>query len=109
MNSELPEKVRPLLQAWNFTVGSEAGRTFKELNNDLCSARLAFIREGVLSKLHNASCNALANVPPQDCRPLAFMSRTLNHYEKRYPAAETEVTAVIEAVRKWKHSIYHRH
>ena len=31
------------------------------------------------------------------------MSRTLNHYEKRYPAVEKEATAVIEAVCKWQH------
>jgi len=40
---------------------------------------------------------------------VAFMSRTLSHCEKRYPAVEKEATAVIEAVRKWQHFLKGRH
>ena len=40
---------------------------------------------------------------------MAFMSRTLSHCEKRYPAVEKEATAVIEAVRKWQHFLKGRY
>jgi len=34
---------------------------------------------------------------------VAFMSRTFNACEKRYPAIEKEATAIIECVRHWQH------
>ena len=57
----------------------------------------------------DASDNAVAAVLSYGGRPVAFMSRTLSHCEKRYPAVGKEVTAVIEAVRKWQHFLKGRH
>jgi len=100
------EKAKPLLQASNFPIGAEAERAFKELKNDLSRASLGSIREGVPFEIEtDASNHALAAVLPQGGRPVAFMSRTLSHCEKRYPAIEKEATAVIEPVRKWQHFI----
>ena len=45
----------------------------------------------------------------QDGRPVAFMSRTLNSCERRYPAVEKEGCAITEAVRRWKHYLKGRH
>ena len=36
-------------------------------------------------------------------RPVAFFSRTLNGSELRHSCVEKKASAVIEAVRKWKH------
>ena len=46
---------------------------------------------------------AIAAILSQYGTPVAYMSRTLNNCERKYPAIEKEATAVIEAVRKWSH------
>jgi len=100
------EKAKLLLQASNFPIGPEAERALKELKNDLGRASLGSIREGVPFEIEtDASDNALSAVLSQGGRPVAFMSRTLSHCEKRYPAIEKEAPAVIEAVHKWQHLI----
>ena len=97
------EMAKPLLQASNFPIRPEAERAFKELKNDLGRASLGSIREGVPFEIEkDTSDNALAAVLSQGGRPVAFMSRTLSHCEKRYPAIEKEATVVIEA---WQHCI----
>ena len=81
-----------------------AERSFAELKSDLGKANLSTIQVGVPFELGtDAPDHAIAAVLSQGGRPVAFMSRTLSHCEKRYPAVEKEVTAVIEAVRKWQH------
>ena len=66
-------------------------------------ASLGAIEVGVPFELGtDASDNAIAAVLSQGGRPVAFMSRTLSHCEKRYPAVEKEATAVIE-LSKWQH------
>ena len=39
---------------------------------------------------------------------MAFFSRSLNPSELKYAAVEKEAHAIIEAVRKWRHLLYHR-
>ena len=51
----------------------------------------------------DASDVAISATLNQNGRPVALMSRMLSGSEVFYPAIEKEVTAVIEAVRKWKH------
>jgi len=98
------QKARPLLLTYHFPISPEAERAFAELKSDLGKASLGDIQVGVPFELGtDASDNAVAAVLSQGGRPVAFMSRTLNHYEKRYPAVEKEATAVIEAVCKWQH------
>jgi len=98
------QKARPLLLAFHFPLGPEAERAFAELKSDLGNASLGAIQVGVPFELGtDASDNAIAAVLSQGGRPVAFMSRTLSHCEKRYPDVEKEATAVIEAVRKWQH------
>jgi len=51
---------------------------------------------------------AIGAILNQGGRPVAFMSRTLSPSECRYPAIEKEATSIIEAVRKWAHSLHDR-
>ena len=51
----------------------------------------------------DASDVAISATLNQNGRPVALMSRMLSGSEVFYPAIEKEATAVIEAVRKWKH------
>ena len=41
--------------------------------------------------------------------PVFYFLRTLNPFEKRYPAVEKKATAIIKAVRKWFHFLKGRH
>jgi len=76
----------------------------------LGNASLGVIQAGVPFELGtDASDNAIAAVLFQGGRPVAFISRTPSHCEKRYPAVEKEATAVIEAVCKWQHFLKGRY
>ena len=73
------------------------------MKSDLGNASLGAIQAGVPFELGtDTSDNAIAAILSQGGRAVAFMSRTLSHCEKCYPAVEKEATAVIEAVRKWQ-------
>ena len=57
----------------------------------------------------DASDVAVSATLNQNGRLVAFMSRMLSCSEIFYPAIEKEATAVIEAVRKWRHLLAARH
>ena len=83
---------------------------FSQKARPLLNDSLGAIQAGVPFELDtDASDNAIAAVLSQGGRPAAFMSRTLSHGDKRYPAVEKEATAVIEAVRKWQHFLKGRY
>ena len=91
------QKARPLLLASRFPLGPAAAHAFAELKSELGKASLGAIQAGVPFELGtDASDNAIAAVLSQGGRPVAFMSRTLSHCEKCYPAVEKEATAVID-------------
>ena len=97
-------KARPLLKTENFPLNNEALQSFQLLKQELANASLGCICEDVPFTVESdASDYAVAAVLSQAGRPVAFMSRTLNASERRYPAIEKEATAIIEAVRKWTH------
>ena len=74
------------------------------LQQELANTCLGAIRKDILFVVEtDASDYAIAGILSQDGRPGAFMSRTLNACERRYPAIEKEATAIIESVRKWAH------
>ena len=103
------QKARCLLLASHFPIGPEVERAFTELKNGLGKASLVTVQAGVPFEIGtDASDNAIA-VLSQGGRPVAFISRTLSHCEKRYPGVEREATAVIEAVRKWQHFLEGRY
>ena len=45
----------------------------------------------------------------QDGRPVAFMSRSFSGSELAYLAVEKEATAIIEAVKRWRHLLMRQH
>ncbi|KAI3451450.1 hypothetical protein Pfo_008115 [Paulownia fortunei] len=51
----------------------------------------------------DASDIALGGVLIQDGHPVAFESRKLKDVEKRYPAHEKELLAVVHCLRQWRH------
>ena len=57
----------------------------------------------------DASEFALAATLSQNNRPVAFFSRMLNGSELKHSAVEKEASAIIEAVRKWKHYLTGHH
>ena len=57
----------------------------------------------------DASEFAIAATLSQNSRPVAFFSRMLNGSNLRHSSAEKEASAVIEAVRKWKHYLTGHH
>ena len=48
---------------------------------------------------------SIGAILPQQGRPVAFMSRTLNSTEKNYQTTEKEATAIMDTVRKWSYSL----
>ena len=57
----------------------------------------------------DASEFAIAATLSQNSQPVAFFSRMLNGSELRHFSVEKEASAVIEAIRKWKHYLTGRH
>ncbi|XP_028097072.1 mitogen-activated protein kinase kinase kinase NPK1-like [Camellia sinensis] len=53
----------------------------------------------------DASDFALGGVLLQDGHPIAYESRKLNDAERRYPAHEKELLAVVHCLRTWRHYI----
>lgn len=98
------DRVRNLNSATDFPLCKDAVEAFADLKNCLLNAVLYspdFSKPFVVEC--DASDIAVSATLNQDGRPVAFMSRTLNSHERRYPAVEKEATAIIEAVRKWSH------
>ena len=94
------QRVRPLLGA-RIPISKDALIAFKDLKNELAKASLGAIKSDVPFEVEtDASDRTIAAVLAQDGRPVAFMSRTLNKNELRYPSVEKEATAIIEAIRK---------
>jgi len=83
---------------------SQALESFARLKDDLAKAGLGTVQDDLAFEFESdASDYAIANILSQVGRPVAFMSRSLNIYERNYPAVEKEATAITEAVRKWAH------
>ena len=100
------DKIRPLAQVKLFPIDrdTEALRAFQSLKQELENAALHSIDENEAFVVEcDASDIAISATLNQGGRPVAFMSRTLQGGEVRYPAIEKEATAIIEAIRKWSH------
>ena len=83
---------------------SDSMDAFVLLKQELAYTCLGAIREDVPFVVESdVSDYAIAGILPQERRPEAFMSRTLNACERRYPAMEQEATGIIESVQKWAH------
>ena len=97
-------KAGPLLRAETFPMKGNSMDAFVLLKQELANTCLGAICEDILFVIEtDASDYAIALILSQEGRPMAFMSKTLNTCERRYPAIEKEATAIIESVRKWAH------
>ena len=107
---EFSNKIRPLINVKSFPLDKEALSAFNSVKKELETATLHPIDESLPFVVEcDASEVAISATLNQGGRPVAFMSRTLQSSELRYPAVEKEATAIIEAVRKWSHFLSHRH
>ena len=98
------DKVKPLIGNNTFPISPECLVAFNDLKAELVKASLMTIDESQPFTVESdASDVAVSAVLNQNGRPVAFFSRTLSGSELQYPAVEKEATALIEAVRKWRH------
>ncbi|XP_055874670.1 uncharacterized protein LOC129924424 [Biomphalaria glabrata] len=87
-----------------FPVPTEVKTAFEDLKEELQKAAIFTIKyDHPLIVETDASDIAVAATLNQDGRPIAFFSRTLSPSERHQSAIEKEATAIIEAIRKWKH------
>ena len=104
------DHIQPLIKNTSFPLAGEALSSFEKLKIQLSHASLASIDEAQPFVVEcDASDNTVSAVLNQGGRPVAFMSRTLHGSEINYPAVEKEATAIIEAVRKWRHLLARGH
>ena len=104
------EIAKPLYAAKTFPLSEEALGAFEKLKDLLGEATLTSISDCVPFIVEcDASDIAISATLNQNGKPVAFLSRMLNKSEVRYPAVEKEATAIIEAVRKWRHLLQGRH
>ncbi|XP_041360605.1 uncharacterized protein LOC121376884 [Gigantopelta aegis] len=104
------DKIQPLVSANAFPLSKTALEAFDLLKKELEGAALQSIDESRPFVVEcDASEVAISATLNQGGRPVAFMSRTLQGSELHYPPLEKEATAIIEAVRKWRHFLAGRH
>lgn len=97
------EKLFPLNNASSFPLGKAELKAFITLKQDIINSVVVAIDESKPFVVESdASDYALAATLTQDCRPVAFFSRTLTSSEKRHSAVEKEASAIVEAIRKWR-------
>ena len=104
------EKIVRLKSVTSFPLSFEAVKDFESLKQDIANASLQAIDENAPFVVEcDASDVAISATLNQAGGPVAFMSRTLHGSERRYPAVEKEVRAIVEAIRKWEHLLSRHH
>jgi len=104
------DKIQPLMNAASFSLDKFALSAFELLKKEPERATLHSIDESQPFVVEcDASEGCVSAKPNQYGRPVAFMSRTLQGIELHYPSVGKEATAIIEAVRKWRHFLAGRH
>ena len=80
-------------------------QAFEELKNKLSSPHVLKFPEFDKSfKVHmDASDFAIGGVLMQDGRPIAYESKKLNGCQRRWPAHEKELFAVVHCLKTWQH------
>ena len=101
--SKFSDKIQPLLAA-TFPLTVEAVQAFNQLKRDIMGASVGCPTEhDLLTVESDASDVALSACLNQKGKPIAFFSRTLQAYERKYSPVEKEACAVVEACRKFRH------
>ena len=86
----------------------EYKRSFQELKSRLTMAPvLALPTSGVDNVVFNdTSRQGLGCVLMQDSRVIAYVSHQLKKHETNYPTHDLELTAVVYALKIWRHYLY---
>ena len=102
--------IRPLVQSNSFPLSNDALSAFENLKSEIEAAVLHHVDENKPFVIETDASNyAIAATLNQCGRPVAFFSRTLNSCEQKQAAVEKEALAIVEAIRKWRHYLYHKH
>ena len=98
------------MSAASFPLNTSALTTFDHLKKKLEKATLHLIDDSSPFVVeHDNSEVAISATLDQNCRLIAFMSRTLKGSKFRYPPIEKEAITIIEAVCKWCHFFSGQH
>ncbi|PON54551.1 Ribonuclease H-like domain containing protein, partial [Parasponia andersonii] len=83
-------------------------KSFQELKNRLVTATILSIPTGSggFVVYSDASKNGLGCVLMQNGKIVAYASRQLKEYEKKYPTHDLELAAVVFALKIWRHYLY---
>ena len=93
------DKIRPLVQSnlfSSFPLSSDVVESFKLLRQNLASACLTSVKEGVPFVVKcEASDHTLAATLNQSVQPVAFHSRTFSYCESRYSTVEKKLPLLL--------------
>ena len=110
MDAKFSDKISPLVNSKSFPLNNDAKEAFELLKLEIEKSVVVATDESKPFELEtDASDIALAAVLNQNGRPVAFFSRTLHGSELKHSSVEKEASAIIEAVRHWKHFLTNHH
>ena len=89
---------------WN----NDYEKSFQELKHHLVTAPILSIPTGLgrFVVYSDASKNGLGCVLMQNGKVIAYASRQLKEYKKKYPTHDLELAAVVFALKIWRHYLY---
>ena len=95
-------------KATKFIWTAECEESFQELKSRLSKAPVLSLPDdnGGLVVYSDASHRGLGCVLMQRGKVIAYASRQLKDYEKRYPTHDLELAAVVFALKIWRHYLY---
>ena len=103
-------KVRPIVENDTFPMSAAAEIALRQLKEEISQASLVAIDDNIPFVVEtDASAEAIAASLTQGGRPVAFFSRSLGKSERHHSVIEREASAIVEALRKWRHFLIGRH